>query len=64
MRKDLFVIGILVQAIFVLAVTIEALACGWDYYDVGYCPKGSCSVNGGGWACNVKYCSPRNCQRH
>ena len=27
----------------------------------GECPKGSCALSGGTYACNVKNCSPNNC---
>jgi hypothetical protein len=64
MRKKLFVIGILLQAIFVLAVTNESRAdCRVGGTNSGRCPKGSCAAGGGEWACNLKNCSPQNCRR-
>ena len=50
MRKKLFVIGILVQAIFVIAVTSETQAgckpSATNAMHGGWCPKGSCAVEG------------------
>ena len=63
MRKKLFVIGILLQAIFVVAVTNESQARCKGNPSGEYCPKGSCAQDGGTWACNAKNCSPQNCRR-
>jgi hypothetical protein len=63
-RKQLFVIGILLQAIFVLAVTNDAQACSKTKYgNHAWCPKGSCAPDGGTWACDVNNHSPQHCKR-
>jgi hypothetical protein len=66
MRKKLFVIGIgvLLQAIFVVAQNNESLAANTNNPcpKLGYCPTGSCAADGTSRACNIKNCSPQNCR--
>jgi hypothetical protein len=67
MKRKLFIIGIgmLIQAILIIAVPNESQAGRKDRFpNWGICPPGTCALDGTDKAMDTRKCKPQHCRRN